>query len=258
LLAGQGHFVAAAVSFENQSSMQPDADGETMIELYSFPTPNGYKVSIALEELGLGYEIIPINIARGDQFDKEFLRISPNNRIPAIVDHDPIGGGAPLSIFESGAILVYLADKASGLLPQDVRARCEVMEWVMWQMANFGPMLGQLGHFRNYADEQVPYALKRYGDEVDRLYGILDGRLTEREYVAGDYSIADIAIGPWVGFRGMHGVELAAYPNVARWYSAVSERPAWVRGLEAGKDDWGAEPIGDDAKKVLFGQQRRA
>jgi GST-like protein len=232
--------------------------GEPMIELYSFPTPNGHKVSIALEELGLDYEIVPINIARGDQFSEEFLRISPNNRIPAIVDHEPVHGGDPLSIFESGAILVYLADKQGAFIGDSVRGRTVVMEWLMWQMANFGPMLGQLGHFRNYASEQIPYALERYGNEVDRLYGILDGRLESRAYVAGDdYSIADMAIGPWVAFRGMHGVELADYPHVSRWYTQITSRPAWIRGLEEGKEQWGAEPMDDDAKKRLFGQRRR-
>lgn len=228
-----------------------------MIELYSFPTPNGQKVSIALEELGLAYEIIPINIARGDQFDPSFLKISPNNRIPAIVDHDPADGGEPISIFESGAILVYLADKVGRLLPREPRPRSQVMEWLMWQMAGFGPMLGQLGHFRNYAPEKIEYAVGRYADEADRLYGLLDQRLDGREFVAGDYSIADIAIAPWVGFRGMHGIELERYPNVERWLQVLTARPAWKRGLEAGSDRWNASPIDEEAKQVLFGQRRR-
>ncbi len=228
-----------------------------MIDLYSFPTPNGQKVSIALEELELPYEIIPINIARGDQFLPEFLAVSPNNRIPAIVDHDPPDGGAPLSVFESGAILIYLADKAGKLLPSEPRARSAVMEWLMWQMAGFGPMLGQLGHFRNYAGEEIPYALQRYADEADRLYGLLDSQLENRAYVAGEYSIADIAIGPWIGFRGMHGIELSDYPKLEEWYERVSARPAWKRGIEAGSDRWNAKPIDEEAKKLLFGQRRR-
>lgn len=227
-----------------------------MIELYSFPTPNGQKVSIALEELAFDYEIVSINIARGDQFAPEFLRISPNNRIPAIVDLDPEEPGEPITIFESGAILIYLADRAGALLPTDVRARSLVMEWLMWQMANFGPMLGQLGHFRNYAEEQIPYALTRYGDEADRLYNILDARLEEREFVAGDYSIADIAIAPWIGFRAMHGIDLASYPHVERWFEMLNERAAWKRGLVAGADRWGAAPMDDEAKKILFGRSK--
>ncbi len=229
-----------------------------MIELYSFPTPNGQKVSIALEELGLAYEIIPINIARGDQFDEAFLAISPNNRIPAIVDREPAGGGPPLAIFESGAILIYLAEKSGSLLPTAPGPRADVLQWLMWQMAGFGPMLGQLGHFRNYAGEEIPYALNRYADEADRLYGILDKQLAAQAYVAGDdYSIADIAIAPWIGFRAMHGIELSDYPHVDRWYQKLSARPAWKRGIEAGSDRWNAAPIDEEAKKVLFGQRRR-
>jgi GST-like protein len=228
-----------------------------VIDVYSFPTPNGQKVHIALEELGLPYEIVSINIVRGDQFDPDFLSISPNNRIPAIVDRDPAGGGEPISVFESGAILCYLADKVGRLLPTDPRARAQVTEWLMWQMANFGPMLGQLGHFRNFAAEKIEYALERYGNEVDRLYGLLDRQLEGREFVAGEYSIADIAIGPWVGFRAMHGIELERYPNVDRWYAALSGRPAWKCGVEAGSDRWSADPMDEEAKRVLFGWKKR-
>jgi GST-like protein len=228
-----------------------------MIDLYSFPTPNGQKVSIALEELGLAYEIVPVNIARGDQFDPEFLAISPNNRIPAIVDRDPAEGGEPISIFESGAILSYLADKTGRLIPAEPRGRSRVMEWLMWQMANFGPMLGQLGHFRTYAPEKIEYAIGRYENEVDRLYSLLDRRLEGRDFVADEYSIADIAIGPWVGFRAMHGIELGSYPNVDRWYATLCERPAWKRGIEAGSDRWSAGPMDEEAKRILFGWKRR-
>jgi len=223
-----------------------------VIELYSFPTPNGQKVSIALEELGLAYEIVPINIVRGDQFVPEFLTISPNNRIPAIVDRAPASGGEPLAVFESGAILVYLAEKTGRLLPTEARARAEVMAWLMWQMAGFGPMLGQLGHFRNFAPEKIAYGIQRYGDEARRLYGVLDRRLEGREHIAGDYSVADIATAPWVGFRAMHDIDLDAYPNVERWFAAFQERPAVQRGLAAGGDVWGDEPLSEAAKRQRF------
>jgi len=223
-----------------------------VIELYSFPTPNGHKVSIALEELGLAYEVVPINILRDDQFMPEFLAFSPNNRIPAIVDHLPADGGAPLPVFESGAILIYLAEKTGHLLPSEPRARKEVVEWLMWQMAGFGPMLGQLGHFRNYAPEPVAYALGRYGDEARRLYGVLDRRLAGREFVAGDYSIADIAIAPWIGFRAMHDIDLSGFPNVERWFGAFSERPAVQRGIAVGGEVWGNDPLSDADRRSRF------
>ena len=164
-----------------------------MIDLYYWPTPNGFKISIALEELGLPYRIVPVNIGRGEQFTPEFLAISPNNRMPAIVDHDPPGGGPPISVFESGAILIYLAEKAGKLLPKPIRGRVEVLEWLSWQIAGLGPMTGQAGHFRNYAPEKIPYAIQRYTDEVHRLIGVIENRLEGREFIAGDYSIADIA-----------------------------------------------------------------
>jgi len=227
-----------------------------VIEFYSFPTPNGHKVSIALEELALAYEVVPINIIRGDQFMPEFLAFSPNNRIPAIVDHEPSDGGAPLTVFESGAILTYLAEKTGRLLPTEVRARCEVMEWLMWQMAGFGPMLGQLGHFRNFAPKKIPYGIERYGDEARRLYGVLDRRLAGREHLAGEYSIADIATAPWVGFREMHGIDLGGYPNVLRWFDSFQERPAVKRGLAAGEAAWGHEPLSDAARRERFGWLR--
>jgi GST-like protein len=230
--------------------------GADMIELYSFPTPNGQKVSIALEELELTYEIVPINIVRGDQFMSEFLTISPNNRIPAIVDLAPADGGEPLSVFESGAILVYLAEKAGRLLPTEERERTEVMEWLMWQMAGFGPMLGQLGHFRNFAPEKIEYGIQRYADEAHRLYGVLDRRLEGREHIAGEYSIADIAVAPWVGFRAMHDIDLDPYPNVSRWFAAFQRRPAVQRGLAAGSDVWGDEPLSDETKRKRFGRSR--
>jgi GST-like protein len=223
-----------------------------MIELYSFPTPNGHKVSIALEELELPYEVIPINIARGDQQMPEFLAISPNGRIPAILDLDPADGGPPLSIAESGAILIYLARKTGRLLPADPRAEAEVLEWVMWQMANFGPMLGQLGHFRRFAPEPIEYAIGRYADEADRLYHVLDDRLEGREWIVDEYGIADILCAPWVSFRGIHEIEIERYPNVERWWNAFQARPAVQRGLQAGSDRWADPPMSAQAKARLF------
>jgi len=223
-----------------------------MIELYSFPTPNGHKVAIALEELDLAYRVIPINIARDDQFMPEFLAISPNNRIPAIVDLAPEDGGDPLPLFESGAILLYLARKGGQLLPRDTRRRLVAEQWLMWQMANFGPMLGQLGHFRLFAPEKIEYAIGRYAEEADRLYGLLDKRLEDREWVAGEYSVADIAIAPWVGFRGVHQIDLAQYPNVERWFEAFQARPAVQRGLAAGSEIWGNEPLSQEERDDLF------
>ncbi|MBW2382397.1 MAG: glutathione S-transferase N-terminal domain-containing protein [Deltaproteobacteria bacterium] len=223
-----------------------------MIELYSFPTPNGQKISIALEELGLAYTIVPINIARNDQLWPEFLAISPNNRIPAIVDLDPVDGNAPLPVFESGAILLYLARKTGRLVPSEPRREAKVLEWLMWQMAGFGPMLGQLGHFRAFAPERIEYATARYADEADRLYRVLDHRLAGREWVADTYSIADIAIAPWVHFRAVHQIELSSYPEVERWYAAFGARPAVVRGLAAGHDVWGDSPLSESERAELF------
>lgn len=226
-----------------------------MIALYTFPTPNGHKVSIALEELELAYELYSINIAREEQFWPEFLAISPNKRIPAIIDWAPEEGGEPIPIFESGAILIHLAEKTGRLLPARGRARADVMQWLMWQMANFGPMLGQLGHFRNFSGqppERIAYGIERYGAEAHRLYGILDRRLAEREWVAGDYSIADIAIAPWVNFREHHGIDLARYPNAQRWFEAFLARPAVQAGLEAGSERWGEPPLDEGARARAF------
>ncbi len=225
-----------------------------MIDLYFWPTPNGLKISIALEEMGLPYALKPVNIGRGEQFTPEFLALSPNNRMPAIVDHAPADGGAPLSVFESGAILLYLADKTGLLLPKDPRGRAEVTEWLMWQMSGLGPMSGQAGHFAIYAAEKLPYAIERYTKEVRRLYAVLDQRLAAREFVAREFSIADIAIWPWV-IDGRYGIELGVdFPNLARWRTHVGERPAVLRGAEVGKELRTAQPMDDAAKKVLFGQ----
>ena len=201
------------------------------IDLYTWTTPNGRKASIALEELGLDYNVHPINIGQGGQHQPAFLAISPNNRIPAIVDPDG-PDGEPISIFESGAILLYLAEKTGRLMPTDARARIKAMEWIMWQMGGFGPMLGQAHHFRRFAKEQIPYAIERYTNETKRLYKVLNGRLAEAPYLAGDdYSMADIITYPWAARHEWHGVDLAEFPDVERWYGALSDRPAVQRGM---------------------------
>ena len=202
-----------------------------MIDLYTWGTPNGKKVSIALEELGLAYRVVPVDIHNNQQFAPDFLKISPNNKIPAIVDHDG-PGGAPLALFESGAILTYLAEKCGQLLAAEGAKRYQTLQWLMFQMGGFGPMLGQAHHFLRYAPEPVPYAQKRYHDETLRLYGVLDRQLAAHRYVAGgNYSIADIAIYPWAARHEWHHVDLAAYPQVARWYAELSARPAVQRGM---------------------------
>ena len=224
-----------------------------MIDLHYWPTPNGHKVSIALEELGLPYRTFPVHIGRGEQFQPDFLRISPNNRIPAIVDHEPADGGAPLSVFESGAILEYLADKTGKLLPREPRARFDVLQWCYWQMGGQGPMMGQANHFRAYAPEQVPYAIERYTKEANRLFGVLDRRLEGRELIAGELSIADVMCFPWtLGFERV-GHDLDGTPNVKRWQAALNARPAFARGLAVGAEHR-APTLDDEAKKVLFGQ----
>ena len=201
-----------------------------MIELYTWSTPNGRKVSIALEELGLAYNTHPINITKDEQFEPAFLKISPNNKIPAIVDPDG-PGGEPIEMFETGAILIYLAEKTGKLQPSDARARYVMLQWLMWQMGNYGPMLGQAHHFRRFAPEKIPYAVDRYSNEARRLYGVLDRRLGEAAYLAGDYSIADIATFPWAARHEWQGIELEEYPNVLRWYNAIAARPAVKRGM---------------------------
>ena len=228
------------------------------IELHYWPTPNGFKVTILLEELGVPYEIKPVNIGRGEQFRPEFLAISPNNRMPAIVD--PEGpGGEPISVFESGAILLYLGRKFGRFYPvDDERRRVQVEEWLMWQMGGFGPMLGQNHHFRIYAPEKLPYAIRRYEDETHRLYGVLNRRLDGREYVAGDYSIADIAIISWAKGHERQGIELAEFPNVRRWFEALMARPTVARGMAVGAELRTDLAKDADAQKVLFGQRARA
>ena len=226
-----------------------------MIDLHYWPTPNGWKISIMLEECGLPYTLVPVNIGKGEQFAPEFLAIAPNNRMPAIVDHAPVGGGEPVAVFESGAILMYLAEKTGQFLPSDVKARYQVMQWLMWQMGGLGPMAGQNGHFLLYAPEKIPYAIERYGKEVNRLYGVLDEQLARsRAFVAGPhYSIADIAIFPWVRTHKAQQVALGDFPNVRRWYDSLFQRPAVRRGLDLGKD-LRAPALTDEARQTLFGQ----
>ena len=226
-----------------------------MIDAHYWPTPNGWKLSIALEEMELEYRLVPVNIGAGAQFEPEFLAISPNNRMPAIVDHDPPGGGKPISVFETGAILIYLAEKCGRFLPTDLRGRTEVLEWLMWQMGGVGPMFGQAGHFRFYAPVEQPYAKERYRNEMLRLYGVLDRRLEGREFVAGDYSIADMAIWPWVITYKRQEVDLEQFANVRRWYKALQTRPALRRGYDVGKEF--GKPDGnwnDEARKHLMAQ----
>jgi len=224
-----------------------------VIDLYYWATPNGHKITIALEELGLPYQIKPVNIGKGEQFRPAFLRISPNNRIPAITDDAPTGGGEPISIFESGAILTYLAEKTGRLLPTDVRGRFEVLQWVFWQVGGLGPMAGQNHHFLQYAPEKIPYAIDRYVRETARLYRVLDTRLADRPYVAIDYSIADIACYPWTVPHERQRQNLDDYPNLKRWFATIAQRPA-VQRAYAVAAQLQSHPFDDAAKKVLFGE----
>jgi GSH-dependent disulfide-bond oxidoreductase len=234
----------------------PDRKGRAMIEVYGGQTPNVFKVLIALEELAIDYGRIPVDIMAGEQFTPQFLAISPNNRVPAIVDGDPADGGEPLSVFESGATLLYLADKANALIPNNPRARSKVVEWVTWQMAGQGPMFGQAGHFRNYAPEKIPYAIERYTNEAARLYRVLDTQLQGREFIAGAYSIADIVCWPWLVFRTHHGIPIENYPDVARWFHAIESRPAVRRAL--GDFTVPLPPTFDEkARALLFGHRRK-
>ncbi|MGK7890091.1 MAG: glutathione S-transferase N-terminal domain-containing protein [Leptolyngbyaceae cyanobacterium] len=225
------------------------------IDLYFWPTPNGKKISIMLEEVGLGYSIHPINILAGDQFKPEFLQVSPNNKIPAIVDPDGPGGEA-IALFESGAILMYLAEKTGQLMPQEERDRYAVIQWLMFQMGGVGPMLGQAHHFRKYAPEHIPYAVNRYTNEAGRLYSVLDHRLHEAEYVGGTYSIADIAIYPWLVSCRDQGQSIENFPHVKRWFDAMSDRPAVQRGLAAGKDVSANAKMDAIAKENMFGSKQ--
>jgi len=229
----------------------------TPIDVYYWPTPNGWKVTIMLEEVGFPYEIKLINIGKGDQFEPSFLKIAPNNRIPAIVDHEG-PGGKPISVFESGAILQYLGRKTGKFYPTDERKRVAVDEWLFWQMGGLGPMSGQANHFRNYAPEKVEYGINRYTNEVNRLYGVMNRQLADHEYLAGDYSIADMASIGWMKSAERLGQNLNDFPHVKRWYDAVLARPAVERGLAVGSDVPRSNLATDkDAQAVLFGQKAR-
>lgn len=225
-----------------------------MIDLYYWTTPNGHKITIFLEEAGLEYKIFPIHIGRGEQFGAEFLQISPNNRIPAMVDHKPKSGGAPISMFESGAMLLYLAEKTGKFIPKDEHGRAEVLQWLFWQMAGLGPMLGQNHHFSAYAPEKIPYAIERYVKETNRLYGVLNKRLADREYVAGEYSIADMACYPWIVNYEKQSQDINAFPHLKRWYEAIKAKPATIRAYEKGKTINTKPSVDEEAKKHLFGQ----
>lgn len=223
-----------------------------MIDLFYWPTPNGHKISIMLEECGLPYKTIPVSIGNGDQFGSEFLKIAPNNRIPAIIDHD-----TGISVFEGGAILIYLAEKAGMLLPEARAERFEVLQWLFWQAAGLGPMAGQLSHFVNYATEKVPYAHQRYLDEYDRLLAVMDVRLRDRQYLAGDYSIADIASFPWVRPYKRLGNDLNKFENLQRWFNGLKQRPAVRKGIDLGRDWKRDENRTDRARSIMFGQNSK-
>jgi len=228
-----------------------------MIDAYSWPTPNGHKIHIMLEETGLPYRVHGVDIGRGDQFEPAFLSISPNNKIPAIVDSEG-PDGKPISVFESGAILIYLAEKTRKFMPADPRGRYAVIEWLMFQMGSIGPMFGQANHFRAYAPEKIPYAIDRYTNESNRLYGVMARRLAGRPYIAGDYSIADIAIFPWMRYGDRRGVNVEEYPNVKRWFDSIDARPAVKRGLEVLNEKSRNAPMDDKQKEILFGATQYA
>jgi len=225
-----------------------------MIDFYYWPTQNGWKVAIMLEECGLDYEVHPVDIGRGDQFEPGFLAISPNNRIPALVDHAVNGAiqGEPLGMFESGAILVYLAEKTGRLMPADPRGRVDVLQWVFWQVGGLGPMAGQLGYFINQAEPRIDSAIERYSKEYNRLLGVLNRQLDGRDYICGDYSIADIACWPWLRSSGRLGQPLDEFPHVERWFEAVAARPAVERGIGIGAAWWNSSGLDDEARKKLF------
>ena len=226
-----------------------------MIDLYYWTTPNGHKITLFLEEAGVPYVIHPVNLSRGDQFKPEFLAISPNNRIPAIVDQNPADGGAPIPVFESGAILLYLAEKTGKFLPKDFRGRFETLEWLFWQVGGLGPMAGQNHHFTQYAREKLTYAIERYVNETGRLYAVLNKRLADRAFVAGEYSIADMAIYPWIVPHQSQSQKLEDFPYLARWFEAIRARPATQRAYAKAQEINQAPVVGDEeSRKILFSQ----
>jgi GST-like protein len=229
-----------------------------MIDLYYWTTPNGHKVTMFLEEAGLPYRLHPINISKGEQFALDFLKIAPNNRIPAMVDHAPADGGAPISLFESGAILLYLADKSGRFIAQDVRGRNEVLQWLFWQMGGLGPMAGQNHHFVQYAPERIPYAMERYVKETSRLYGVLNKQLADgRDFIAGEYSIADMACYPWVVPHERQQQKLADFPHLTRWFERIGQRPATLRAYELAKTINTTPSVTTESRSVLFGQDAK-
>ena len=228
-----------------------------MIDLYYWPTPNGHKITIFLEETSLDYQIKPVNIGRGEQFEESFLKIAPNNRMPAIVDQNPSSGGSAISVFESGAILLYLAEKVQSYIPSDLRKRVQTLEWLFWQMGGLGPMLGQNHHFVSYAPEKLPYAINRYVNETARLYAVLDKQLQGREFIAGEYSIADMACYPWIVLYERQQQDLNNFPNLKRWFYRIKERDAVVRAYEKGKTINTKPTVDEESKKYLFGQDAK-
>ena len=226
-----------------------------MIDLHYWPTPNGHKITMYLEETALPYRILPIDISKGEQFAPEFLAISPNNRMPAILDTTPADGGAPISVFESGAILLYLAEKTGQLLPRSTRARTATLEWLFWQVGGLGPMAGQNHHFNRYAPEKIPYAIDRYVRETNRLYGVLDRRLARVPFLAGaDYSIADIAAYPWIVPWQLQQQDLADFPALQRWFNLIAARPATVRAYALAQSFQRPPEMSEEARRILFGQ----
>jgi GST-like protein len=225
-----------------------------MIDLYYWPTPNGHKITMLLEETGMPYTIVPVNIGKGEQFRPEFLAISPNNRMPAIVDQAPMERGSSISVFESGAILLYLAEKSETFLPKDLRGRVEVTQWLFWQVGGLGPMAGQNHHFSRYAPEKLPYAIERYVNETNRLYGVLNKRLADREFIAGAYSIADMAAYPWIVPYEAQGQSLSDFPHLKRWFEAIKSRPATLRAYARGAEINPNPTVNEESRKILFGQ----
>jgi len=228
-----------------------------MLDLYFWTTPNGYKPLMFLEEAGLEYRLIPVNISTGEQFEPDFLAIAPNNRIPALVDHEPTEGEAPLSVFESGAMLLYLADKTGQFIPSQLAGRVDTLQWLFWQMGGLGPMAGQNHHFTQYAPETIPYAIERYVNETARLYAVLNKRLADREFITGEYSIADMACYPWIVPHERQRQDLNDFPHLQRWFEVIKARPATVRAYDKGKALNTAPTVSDEAKSILFGQGRQ-
>lgn len=239
-------------------SPSENADGLATLDLYYWPTPNGWKITILLEELNVPYRIIPIDIRKGAQFDAAFLDVSPNNKIPALVDHAPQRAGEPVRIFESAAIMIYLAEKHGVLLPTDDVRRFEVLQWLAWQVSALGPIAGQVHHFREYADVKVTYAVTRFTNEINRLYGVLDKRLAHREFIANNYSIADIACWVWIRLWRHHGQNLEEFPHLRRWLAALSARPAVDKGFRSGHGlNEGKSAMNEESRKILLNQKRR-